>query len=74
VNNSSAEYTWQEGLTLQKAIAMAGGVADQGAANRITISRKDPKTNKFVDAKLDKDRMSTPIQPDDVIKVPAKRM
>jgi polysaccharide biosynthesis/export protein len=75
VKNSSSEYNWEPGITLQKAIAMAGGVAPDGAANRISITRKDPKTGKFTDAKLSKtDKMMTPIEPDDVIKVPKKRM
>jgi polysaccharide export outer membrane protein len=75
VKNSSSEFNWEPGITLQKAIAMAGGVAPDGAENRISISRKDPKTGKFSDAKLSKtDKMMTPIEPDDVIKVPKKRM
>ena len=61
-------------MTLQKALALAGGVSDQGAANRVQIQRKDPKTGEFKDVKLDKDKMNTVIEPDDVIKVPAKRM
>lgn len=75
VKNSSSEYNWEPGMTLQKAIAMAGGVSPEGAANRIEIQRKDPKTGKFTKAKLNKDdKMSTLIEPDDVIKVPKKRM
>lgn len=75
VKNSSSEYNWEPGVTLQRAIAMAGGVAPEGATNRISISRKDPKTGVFTDAKLNKkDKMMTIIEPDDVIKVPKKRM
>ena len=75
VKNSSSEYNWEPGITLQKAIALAGGVSPEGAENRISIQRKDPKTGKFTDAKLSKsDHMMTPIEPDDVIKVPKKRM
>lgn len=74
VKNSNAEFSWYPGITLQKAIAMAGGVAPEGAANRISIERKDPKTGKFTQIKLAKDKMSTIIEPDDVIKVPKKRI
>lgn len=74
VKNSSAEFSWSPGITLQKAIAMAGGVAPEGAQNRISIERKDPKTGKFTSVKLAKDKMSTIIEPDDVIKVPKKRI
>lgn len=74
VKNSASEFNWEPGLTLAKAIAMAGGASPEGALNRIEISRKDPKTGKFAKAPLDKDRMATPIEPDDVIKVPRKVM
>ena len=74
VKNSSAEFRWEPGITLAKAIAMAGGLHPDGAGNRITVERKDPKTGKFAPIELDKDKMSTPIGPDDVIKVPKKRM
>jgi protein involved in polysaccharide export with SLBB domain/beta-lactamase regulating signal transducer with metallopeptidase domain len=74
VKNSQSEYNWEPGLTLQRAIAMAGGVGPDGVLNRVSVTRKDPKTGQFTDVKLDKDRMATPIQPDDVIKVPKKRM
>ncbi len=75
VKNSTSEYNWEPGMTLNKAIALAGGVAPEGAQNRIEILRKDPKTGKFTKAPLSKsDKMATPIEPDDVIKVPKKRM
>jgi len=74
VKNSASEFNWEPGLTLAKALAMAGGVSPEGAATRIAIARKDPKTGKFADIKLDKDPMATPIQPDDVIRVPKKRL
>lgn len=75
VKNSTSEYNWEPGMTLNKAIALAGGVSPEGAANRIEIQRKDPKSGKFTKAPLSKtDKMATPIEPDDVIKVPKKRM
>jgi protein involved in polysaccharide export with SLBB domain len=75
VKNSSSEFNWEPGITLQRAIALAGGATPEGALNRVEISRKDPKTGSFTSAKLNKkDKMSTLIEPDDVIKVPKKRM
>jgi len=74
VKNSASEFNWEPGITLNKAIAMAGGASPEGALNRIEISRKDPKTGRFSKAKLAKDKMATLIEPDDVIKVPKKRM
>lgn len=74
VKSSLSEYNWEPGTTLNKAIALAGGVTPDGAVNRVEIQRKNPKTGGFTKAKLLKDKMSTLIEPDDVIKVPKKRM
>jgi len=73
VKSSSDQYSWEPGLTLGKAIAMAGGPTPDGALNRVRIDRKDPKTGKFAPIKLEKDVMTTPIQPEDVINVPKRR-
>lgn len=74
VKNSNAEFNWESGMTLGKAIAVAGGVSAEGAIGRVSIERKDSKTGKYAPVKLDKDVMNTPIQPDDVIKVPKRRL
>ncbi len=74
VKNSQTEYKWEPGMTLPKAIALAGGVSEQGAANRIEIERKDPKTGEFTRLRITKDKMATAIEPNDVIKVPARRL
>jgi polysaccharide export outer membrane protein len=74
VKSTTSEYNWEPGITLQRAIAMAGGPAPEGALNRVAITRKDPKSGEYKEIKLAKDKMSTPIEPDDVIKVPKKRM
>jgi protein involved in polysaccharide export with SLBB domain len=74
VKSSQSEYNWEPGITLQTAIALAGGATPEGALNRITVDRKDPKTGAFKKIKLAKNKMSTPIEPDDVIYVPKRRM
>jgi polysaccharide export outer membrane protein len=74
VKNSQSEYNWEPGMTLQKAIALAGGPSEDGAINRIEVQRRDPKSGNFKSIKLDKDKMATPILADDVIKVPKKRL
>ena len=75
VKSSSSEYNWEPGITLQRAIALAGGASPDGALNRVSIERLDPKTGEFKEAKLNKkDKMATIIEPNDVIKVPKKRM
>jgi polysaccharide export outer membrane protein len=75
VKSSSSEYNWEPGITLQRAIALAGGASPDGALNRVSITRLDPKTGEYKEAKLNKkDKMATLIEPNDVIKVPKKRM
>lgn len=74
VKSSQSEYNWEPSITLQTAIAIAGGASPEGAPNRITVERKDPKTGAFKKIKLLKDKMSTPIEPNDVIHVPKRRM
>ena len=51
-----------------------GGVKPDGAQNRAEIKRLDPKTKQYVKVKLNKEKGSTLIEPDDVITVPKKRM
>lgn len=74
VKNSQSEYAWEPGMTLQRALAMAGGPTPEGAVNRTKITRKDPKTGKYSEAKYAKgDKLATVIEPDDVINVPKRR-
>jgi hypothetical protein len=54
--------------------AQANAPAGAGALNRVTIERKDPKTGKLTNIKLNKDPMTTPVEPGDVIKGPKKQM
>jgi protein involved in polysaccharide export with SLBB domain len=75
VKSSQSDYSWEPNITLQKALAMAGGPTSEGALNRVEIRRKDPKTGKLIKAKMAKgDMMLTIIEPDDVIIVPKRRM
>jgi polysaccharide export outer membrane protein len=58
-------YTWEDGLTLERALTLAGGVTERGASNRIEIERTvNGKTEKISKAK-----MSTPILANDTIRV-----
>jgi len=73
------ESQWEPNLTLEKALLRAGGVKPEGARNRISITRFNPKTkeNEELDYKKgrkDKDGMGFIIEPNDVINVPKKRM
>jgi polysaccharide biosynthesis/export protein len=58
---------YEEGLTVERALALAGGATDRAATGRITIERT-------VDGKLlkIKARLSDLVQPNDTIKVPQR--
>jgi polysaccharide export outer membrane protein len=58
---------YEDGLTVERALALAGGATDRAATGRITIERT-------VDGKLVKikARMSDLVQPNDTIKVPQR--
>ena len=72
--NSPGDLQWEPNMTLQKAIFKAGGATKDGALNRVSVKRLDPKTKKYDEQDLGKDSMAFIIQPDDVIYVPKKRM
>ncbi len=59
------EYLWEEGLTVYQAIGKAGGVTEKGSLRRTYIIRiKDGQEIKI------KPKLSDPVKPEDVIKVP----
>lgn len=61
------EYVISDGLTLIRALALAGGATDRAAQNRIEVQR-------IVDGKVVKSRMrhTDLVQPDDTIRVPRR--
>ena len=60
-------YVLDGEVTVQRALAMAGGVSDRGAGNRTTITRLvDGRLTKF------KPRMTDLVQPGDTIDVPQR--
>ena len=61
-----AAYKYEEGLTLIKAVTMAGGFTDKASTGRIRIIRKVDKKEKVIqNAEMDE-----PVFPDDIIIVP----
>ena len=58
------------GMTVRQAITEAGGVAERGSTRGIKIVRKD-KAGKEIEIDAD---MSTPVQPNDTIKIRARRI
>ena len=61
-----AAYKYEEGITLIKAVTMAGGFTDKASAGRIRIIRKVDKKEKVIQ----KAAMDEPLFPDDIIIVP----
>ena len=61
-----AAYKYEDGITLVKAITMAGGFTDKAAPGRIRIIRKIDNKEKVIQ----KAEMDEPLLPDDIIIVP----
>ena len=61
-----AAYKYEEGLTLIKAVTMAGGFTDKASPGRIRIIRKIDNKEKVIQ----KAEMDEPVLPDDIIIVP----
>jgi len=61
-----AAYKYDEGLTLIKAVTMAGGFTDKASPGRIRIIRKIDNKEKVIE----KAEMDVPVLPEDIIIVP----
>lgn len=59
-------YRYSEGMTLIKAVTMAGGFTDKASPGRVRIIRKVDKKEKVIQ----KAEMNEPVFPDDIIIVP----
>ena len=71
---SSGAYNIEPGMTVAKALAIAGGVTELGAANRITIKRT-AADGTVETIKVDADKLATDlVKPGDLIYVPKRRM
>lgn len=62
--NRPGSYPYQDDLTLDKAIAIAGGLAARASSSNWTITRKEKEKSITKDADV-----STRINPDDIIKI-----
>lgn len=61
--NSPGSYQYQPGLTLEKALSLAGGLSPRAARGKIEVKRRDSDTFARID-------MNDPVYPDDIIRVP----
>lgn len=60
-------YGWEEGMTVLKAISMAGGITERGARNRIRIIRIVNGRQRKIDV-----QMTDLVRPNDTIEVPQR--
>ncbi len=67
VRNPGA-IVWEPGMTLQQAVALAGGLTDRGSDRRIKADRIMPD-GKVVEVSL---KLEDKVEPNDTVKVPAK--
>lgn len=63
--NRPGGYAYQPGLTLEKALALAGGLSPRAARNKIVVKRANDPSGGEVNI-----RMSDPVRAGDVITVP----
>jgi polysaccharide export outer membrane protein len=62
--NKPGAYRLEKGITVKKAIAIAGGLTPKGSQKRIEITRKDGEKETLADADID-----NLVQFDDVIRI-----
>jgi len=60
-------YVLDPGMTIEQAIALAGGLTDRGSDRRLSIARL--VDGKLTDIKVEKDDI---VQPNDVVKIPSR--
>jgi polysaccharide export outer membrane protein len=64
---SPGRFTWEQGLTVQQALSLAGGLTEKGSNRRLKVTRVVNGKSKKVDIELEDQ-----IQPDDVLEVPQR--
>jgi polysaccharide biosynthesis/export protein len=64
---SAGSYVWEKGMTVLKAISLAGGINERGARNRIKIIRIVGGEQKKIDVK-----MTDLVLPNDTVEVPQR--
>ncbi len=68
---SPGEYKFRSGLTVEKAIVLAGGFTIRGSRKKISVTRYDGKDTNEEPEKVKKVKLYTEIKPGDVINVGA---
>lgn len=61
---SAGAYSWQPGLTLRQAVAMAGGLSERASQRRMTVVRGGD-----ISQTPERINMDAPIQPGDIITI-----
>ncbi len=62
--NRPGAYRLEKGLTVKRALALAGGLTPKGTQNRIEITRREKEKERTLDAEID-----DPVQLDDVVRI-----
>ncbi|HEX6280406.1 MAG TPA: SLBB domain-containing protein [Pyrinomonadaceae bacterium] len=74
--NRPGKVDWRDGLTVSRAVAMAGGVSDRGVAGDVSIYRRDNSSPKVIQIDLDKvtagSAADVELKPYDILDVPLK--
>jgi len=66
------EYLFRRGLTVEKAIVLAGGFTLRGSPRKIKVTRYTGQGKDQEPVKLKGVKLYTPIEPGDVIKIGAR--
>jgi polysaccharide export outer membrane protein len=66
---SPNQYTWERGMTVRIALALAGGVTEKGSTRGLTVHRK--VNGKAERKNIDQDEL---VEPDDIIEVRQRRL
>jgi polysaccharide export outer membrane protein len=65
---NAGQFIWEPGLTVQQAIALAGGLSERGSDRRIKVDRRMPDgTVKEMSVEL-----NSLVEPNDTVKVPQR--
>lgn len=69
---SPGEYLFRRGLTVEKAVVLAGGFTLRGSPNKVTVTRYNGVSDNEEPQKMKGVELYTPVEPGDVINVGAR--
>jgi polysaccharide export outer membrane protein len=66
---NTGQVTWERGMTVRVALALAGGISEKGSTRGIQVHRDVNGKKDWIDIDLD-----DPVEPDDIIEVRQRRL